>query len=67
MVKTVKTSTVERFDPLTNRWSILPNMKVARSRHASCCLKGNLYVFMGLDIGERYLNIIEKLNYEKKE
>ena len=62
----LKTSTTEMFDPIYNKWSTMPNLKVARTCHSSICVQGTVYVFFGFDFGSRYLNIIEKINYLKK-
>ena len=60
-------STAEVYDPLINKWSYMPNMKVARAMHSSCCLQGNLYVFCGYTSEKHYSNSIEKTNYAKKD
>ena len=63
----LKTSTTEMFDPLCNEWFAMPNLKVARTSHSSICLLGTVYVFFGFDFGSKYLNIIESINYLKRE
>ena len=41
------TSIVEVYDPEIDCWSIVKNMPIARSAHASCAVNGKIYVFGG--------------------
>jgi N-acetylneuraminic acid mutarotase len=53
---------VERYDPLTNRWTTEPSMQADRSGLAVAAYKDKLYVFGGQHQGLQALNINEILN-----
>jgi N-acetylneuraminic acid mutarotase len=46
-------SSVERYDPLTNSWTIVAPMSTARKKHVSAALDGKLYACGGWDESTR--------------
>lgn len=50
---------VERYDPLTYKWEVLPPMRVARRWCGAAAAGGAIYVFGGHN-GARYLNAAER-------
>ena len=55
-------SSVERFDTLTETWEVLPRLKVGRFRHSSCAVNSQIYVFCGMDRNSNQVNSIEVLS-----
>lgn len=52
------TNSVERYDPLTDTWTFVASMNIARSRIGAAVLDRNIYVFGGVN-GSTTLNTIE--------
>lgn len=52
---------MERYDPLTNQWTLLTPMSVARSSFGTTVWNGRIYVIGGSD-GIHLLNTAEKFN-----
>lgn len=52
---------LERFDPLTNQWTLLTPMSVARSSFGITVCNGRIYVVGGSD-GVHMLATVEKFN-----
>ena len=46
-------SSVERYDPLTNSWTIVSPMSTPRVKHASAALDGKLYACGGWHVSNR--------------
>ncbi|XP_050406648.1 kelch-like protein 18 [Patella vulgata] len=59
-------STVERYDPILDRWKIAEAMSTMRSRVGVAVLDGKLYAIGGNDGAER-LNTVEVFEPEKKQ
>ncbi|ESP02986.1 hypothetical protein LOTGIDRAFT_177864 [Lottia gigantea] len=59
-------STVERYDPIVDRWKIAEAMSTMRSRVGVAVLEGKLYAIGGNDGAER-LNTVEVFEPEKKQ
>jgi N-acetylneuraminic acid mutarotase len=52
---------MERYNPLTNQWTLLTPMSVARSSFGTTVWNGRIYVIGGCD-GIHLLNTVEKFN-----
>jgi len=58
----------EMFNMNMNKWYEVADLNVARHYHSSCSVGENIvYVFCGIDISEKYLNLIEKYDSNKPE
>ena len=55
-------ASVERYDSWYDKWEALPNLKTARSQHASCAMDEALYVFGGEDTDFNLLDSVERLD-----
>ena len=47
------------YDPQADAWTQLASMGIARRNHASAAVGGKLYVFGGIDSGERLVSTAE--------
>jgi hypothetical protein len=57
------TSTVERYDALSGRWSAAAPMSTARSAFGACAVAGNIYVTGGSIRGKHRSSLVEKYSY----
>jgi len=47
---------VQRYDTLTDRWKILPELNIGRVHHSSCTLGNTLYVLGGEAFADEMIN-----------
>ena len=59
------TDSVEQFDPQTNTWTALPNLRVARYSHSLVNMDGRLYVIGGYS-KVQLLSSVERYDAETK-
>lgn len=59
-------ATAECFDTQTNSWTRVPDLNIARSQHASCCVDDAIYVFCGGN-QKGYTDTVERFNLHNQE
>ena len=59
-------STVECYDSQTDKWTRIPNLRIARYHHASCSVGDSIYVICGGN-QSGYTDTIEKFNLHNQQ
>lgn len=59
-------SSVERYDPITNKWESIANLNTQRRSLSSVALPDGVYALGGYN-GEKYLTSVEKYDIKKNE